>query len=267
MDTYTKANRRYWDQLAGLHPSTPLYKLDAFKRGEQVLDPIVRETLGDVSGKRVLHLQCHFGLDTLSLARLGANATGLDFSPIAIETARRLSRELSIPAHFVEADVVNAPEHLRDFDIVFASWGAWCWISDLSAWMRTAARALKPGGRLVVIEAHPAGMMLNLETEPGSPLVVRDAYDSPEPFVDETQGSYADSEAVLENPRCYYWGHGLERVFSAMLGAGLSLRAFREYDCVVWPMKAVVKTDDFYWRLPEGMPSVPLSFALEAERR
>ena len=266
MDTYRTANRRYWDQLAQLHPATPFYKLDSFKRGEMVLDPIVRDTLGDISGKRVLHLQCHFGLDTLSIARLGAEATGLDFSPVAIETARRISAELGISAAFVEADVLNAPEDLRDFDVVFASWGALCWISDLDAWMRTAARALKRGGRLAIVEAHPAGMMLDLEAETGAPLVVRYPYDSQEAVLDETQGSYADRDAILADPRCYLFEHGLERIFSAMLEAGLTLRVFREFDRVTWPMKALVKAEGYYWRLPEGTPFVPLSFALQAER-
>lgn len=266
MDTHTKDNRRYWDQLARIHPKTPFYRLDAFKRGENVLDPIVREALGDVAGKRLLQLQCHFGLETLSMARQGAEVTGLDLSQVAVETARNLSRELSIPGKFVEADVLQAPEDLVGFDIVFASWGALCWISDLPAWMRIAARALEPGGKLILVEGHPAGMMLNLDSEPGGPLQVRDPYDSPEPIIEAAQGSYADENAMLDDPRCVFWGHGLERIFTAMLDAGLSLRSFHELDCAAWPMPALVKTDEYFWKFPESVPPVPLGFALTAER-
>ncbi len=246
MDQHTQDNRNYWDQLARLHPKTAFYRLEKFKRGENNLDPIEREALGDVSDKRLLQLQCHFGLETLSLARMGADATGLDLSSVAIETARNLSDELKIPANFVEADVLHAPDDLRGFDIVFASWGSLCWISDLSAWMQTAARALKPGGQLVLIDGHPAGAMLNHEVEPGSPLQVRDPYESPEPIIEDAQGSYADESAKLDDPRCVVWAYGFESLFTAMLGAGLSLRGFREFDRVTWPMPALIKADEYY---------------------
>jgi SAM-dependent methyltransferase len=266
MDPHTQTNRKYWDQLARIHPKTAFYRLDDFKRGENILDPIVREALGEVAGKRLLHLQCHFGLDSLSLARLGADVTGLDLSPVAIETARELSANLEIPATFVEADVLHAPDDLRGFDIVFASWGALCWISDLATWMRTASHALKPGGRLILIDGHPTGMMLDLEAEAGAPLRVRYPYDSPEPDIEEGQGSYADESAILDDPRCVVWGFGLESLITAMFDAGLALRSFRELDRVAWPMSALVKADEYYWKLPDSVPYVPLGFALTAER-
>lgn len=266
MDAHTKTNRRYWDQLARLHPRTPFYRLDAFKRGENILDPIEREVLGEVEGKRLLQLQCHFGLETLTLARLGADVTGLDLSPVAIETARELGAELKIPASFVEADVLHPPDDLRGFDVVFVSWGALCWISDLDAWIRTVSRALKPGGRFILVDAHPVGMMLDLETEPGAPLSVRYPYDSSKPAIENSQGSYADAGAILEDPHCVIWEHGLEPLFNAMFGAGLSLRAFRELDRVAWPMPALVKADQYYWKLPDSLPYVPIGLALTAER-
>jgi SAM-dependent methyltransferase len=266
MDAHTTQNRRYWDQLARIHPRTAFYKLEAFKRGENILDPIERDALGDVSGKRLLQLQCHFGLETLNLARYGAMATGLDFSGVAIATARALGEELNIPSTFIESDVLQAPETLTGFDIVFASWGALCWISDLKPWMQTAARALKTGGRLFLVEAHPAGMMLDLGAPPGTPLTVRDPYAASAPVIEEMQGSYADGDAVLESPRYAIWAHGLEQIFTALLEAGFALRRFREFDRVAWPMPAVVKADAFYWNLPDTLPYVPLSFALEAER-
>lgn len=266
MDAHTKTNRRYWDQLAELHPKTPFYRLEAFKRGENILDPIEREALGEVEGKRLLQLQCHFGLETLALARLGAEATGLDLSPVAIETARALSSDLKIPASFIEADVLHPPENLSGFDIVFASWGALCWISDLNSWMRTASRALKPGGRLILVDAHPTGMMLDLETEPGAPLRVRYPYNSSQPAIENQQGSYADAGAILDDPRCVIWEHGLESMFAAMMDAGLHLHRFRELDRVAWPMPALVKAEEPYWKLPDSVPYVPIGMALTAKR-
>jgi len=124
MDEYKIQNRAWWDELTPLHVASAFYKTENFRRGKNVLDPIARERLADVAGKRLLHLQCHFGLDTLSLARMGAQVTGLDFSAPAIAAARRLAAETGVPARFVEADVLDPPEDLKDFDIVFASWGA-----------------------------------------------------------------------------------------------------------------------------------------------
>lgn len=266
MDAHTQTNRKYWDQLAQLHPKTPFYRLDSFRRGENILDPIEREALGEVAGKRLLQLQCHFGLETLSLARQGAEVTGLDLSPVAVETARKLAAELEMPATFIEADVLHAPDHLLGFDIVFASWGALCWISDLTAWMRTASRALNPGGRLILVDSHPTGMMLDLEVETGAPLRVRYPYESSQPFIEEEQGSYADESAILEAPRCVSWAFGLESLFTSMMDAGLVLRGFREFDRVPYPMPALVKSDEYYWKLPDGTPYVPLGLSLNAER-
>ena len=132
--------------------------------------------------------------------------------------------------------------------------------------MHTAARALKPGGQLVLVDGHPTGWMLNHEVPPGSPLQVRFPYESSEPFVEEGQGSYADEKAVLDNPRCVVWTYGLEKLFTAKLGDGLHLRAFREFDRVAWPMPSLVKTDEYYWKLEDSLPFVPLSFTLTAER-
>jgi hypothetical protein len=132
--------------------------------------------------------------------------------------------------------------------------------------MRTASRALKPGGRLILVDAHPTGMMLDLETAPGAPLRVRYPYDSTKPAIETGQGSYADAGATLEDPRCVIWEHGLESIFNAMLGAGLELRTFRELDRVAWPMPALVKAEEYYWKLPESLPYVPIGLAMTAER-
>jgi len=183
MDDYRRENRAWWDELAPLHVKSPFYKTDAFRRGENILDPIARERLAGVAGKRLLHLQCHFGLDTLCLARMGAEVTGLDFSSKAIIEARALAQETGVPVRFLEADVLDPPADLKGFDIVFSSWGAITWIDDLSRWMRTAAKALKPGGRLLLIEGHPAMFSLDDQGAPDSPLTVRFPYASSKPII------------------------------------------------------------------------------------
>src|ERR1700744_4752602 len=124
-------NLAHWNEVTPHHIVSPMYRTEDFRRGEIVLDPVVRDAIGDVAGKRLLHLQCHFGLDTLSLARMGAQVTGLDYSPPAIEAARGLARETGTPGEFILADVLNPPADLTGFDIVFASWGAICWHRDI----------------------------------------------------------------------------------------------------------------------------------------
>ena len=196
-------NFAYWNEAVAIHLASSFYRADDFRRGEAVIDPVARRGLGDVAGKRLLHLQCHFGLDTLSLARLGAEVTGLDYSPPAIEAARALSRECGAPGEFILADVLDPPPGLTGFDMVFASWGAICWIGDLDRWMAVAAGALKPGGRLFLLDGHPA--MLMLDDAPGlgptSPLQVRYPYQSDTPVVGEDQSDYADPSAPLSARR------------------------------------------------------------------
>jgi SAM-dependent methyltransferase len=269
MDDYRRENRVWWDELAPLHVNSPFYKTGAFKRGENVLDPIARTRVGDLRGKRLLHLQCHFGLDTLSLARMGAEVTGLDFSPNAVAAARMLAQETGVPAHFVEADVLDPPADLTDFDIVFASWGAIGWIGDLPRWMRTAAQALRPGGRLLLIEGHPAMFCLDDKAPPGGPLTIRYAYDSSKPIVEDTRGkgSYAAPDANLNALRTIGFAHGLGRIFSAAIAAGFVIRKFEEMDRIPWDamLPQLAKADEHYWALPAEAPFFPLSFALDAE--
>jgi len=257
-------NLAFWNAVAPQHIASPLYRTADFRAGEIVLDPVAREAVGDVAGQRLLHLQCHFGLDTLSLARMGAEVTGLDFSAPAIDQARALAVEAGLPAQFTCADVLDPPPGLTGFDIVFASWGAIWWIADLEAWMRVAAAALTPGGRLVLIEGHPAMAMLDARTAPGAPLQVRYPYASPEPQIDEDETDYAGARSGM---RTEGYAHGLARVLTAALAAGLTLTRFTEGDRVPWPaLASLTQLDRDYWSLPPGAPWVPLSFTLEAVR-
>lgn len=267
MDAYSSDNRALWDELAVLHPQTAFYRVEDFLAGENLLDDIVRTRIGPLEGKRLLHLQCHIGTDTLSLARLGAEVTGLDFSPNAIEAARKLSRDSGVPGQFVLTDVLEASEALRDFDIVFASWGALQWIRDPGSWMRIAARSLKPGGKLFIADGHPVLYMLDEKVSPDRAFTIRYSYDSDVPEMDETQGSYAERGAILGSPRSWIWLHGIGTILTAMIDAGFRLRSFEELDRVPWEgLPQLVKRDETYWGLPNGAPWFPLSFVLQAER-
>ena len=255
-------NLAHWNEVTAHHVASPMYRTEAFRRGEIVLDPVVRGAIGEVAGARLLHLQCHFGLDTLSLARMGAAVTGLDFSPPAIEQARALAKEAGVEAEFVCADVLDPPAGLTGFDIVFASWGAICWIGDLDGWMRVAADALRLGGRLFLCEGHPAMLMLD-ERAPVGVLRVRWPYDSDE--AQSEQGDLDYTGAKVAANRTHFYLQGLARILNAAMRAGLTLRGFTEGDRIPWKaLDQLVKLDRDYWVLPDDVPAVPLSFTLEA---
>jgi SAM-dependent methyltransferase len=252
----------HWNEVTPHHVGSPMYRTEDFRRGEVVLDRVVRDAIGEVAGKRLLHLQCHFGLDTLSLARMGASVTGLDFSIAAIDQARALATEAGIAATFIVCDVLDPPSDLTGFDVVFASWGAIYWISDLERWMRVAADALAPGGRLFLCEGHPALQMLD-ERAPSAVLYVRWPWDSASPHVEEGDLDYTGAKVSANRTVGYF--HGLGRILGAAMRAGLTIRGYSEGDRVPWKaLDQLIETDGGYWMLPPGAPFVPLSFILEA---
>jgi SAM-dependent methyltransferase len=256
-------NLAHWNEVTPHHVASPMYRTEDFRRGEIVLDPVVRGAIGGVAGQRLLHLQCHFGLDSLSLARMGARVTGLDFSEVALAQARSLAAEAAIEATFVCADVLAPPPGLTGFDIVFASWGAIFWIGDLFAWMRIAAGALKPGGRLFLTEGHPALLMLDERAPAGAPLTVRWPWDQAEPVLEEGDLDYTGARVAANRTSGYL--HGLSRILNAAMDAGLTIRGYSEGDRVPWKaLDQLVKVDRDYWALPPGAPAVPLSFTLQA---
>lgn len=256
-------NLAFWNAVTPGHVASPMYRTEDFRAGACVIDPVARDAVGDVAGLRLLHLQCHFGLDTLSLARLGARAVGLDFSPAALSVARALAAEAGLEATFVESDVLSPPPDLAGFDIVFASWGAIWWIDDIAAWMRTAASALRPGGRLVLVEGHPALLMLDEEAPPGE-LRVRWPYRAREPHIHVAETDYAGVPSG-QATRGYF--HGLADILGGALAAGLEIRRFEEGDRIPWRgLEQMERLDRDYFQLPGEYPFVPHSFTLEAVR-
>ena len=268
---FLAANRANWDERATIHRAdvTGAYRMAALRAGDNSLHPIEDRELGEVQGKRLAHLQCHFGRDTLALARRGAEVTGLDFSPEAIRTARALAAELGIPANFVEGNVNDARSLLAgNFDIVYVTWGAICWLPDLASWGRTVAALLAPSGFLYLADGHPFLYMLD-ERDPRllPGYDYRSAPDAPIATDDET--TYTGDVTRLESTRNYSWNHAFSDVVMAVLRAGLRLEFLHEHEEIPWafaPMMEEIPHSNGMYRLPRTFPRLPLSFSLKARK-
>jgi SAM-dependent methyltransferase len=271
-DTWCRANRANWDERVAVHLAAPVYDLTGLRAGDARLNAIEEAELGAVAGRRVLHLQCHFGRDSLILAQRGAVVTGLDFSAPAIARARDLAAELGLAdrARFVESDLHAAREAVPEpaaFDLVYVTWGAINWLPDIRLWAEIVAWFLKPGGALYLVEGHPAALVLDdqgprHDAMPGWYV----PYFQREPVIEDDPRDYADPSARLANARTYTWLHPLGAIVTALLDAGLTLRFLHEHDAVPWPMfELLTRGDDGLWRWPDR-PWLPLSFSLRAER-
>jgi SAM-dependent methyltransferase len=277
-----EANRRSWNAATVAHNRHKGDQAAFFREGGSTLFPEEVALLGDVTGRALVHLQCNAGQDTLSLARLGAVATGVDISDVAIAFARALSEAAGIPATFQRADVYDwlaaCAEGPQRFDVAFCSYGALCWLSDLDAWARGVAAVLRSGGRLVCVEFHPFAMVFDehwrLRFDYGSGAEPLGWDDGVGDYVAASAEGLAPSEAApglpaFENPHPSYefpWGVG--EILTALLGAGLRLGVYREYPHANgWkgfePMRALPGRR---WAVPEGMPALPLMYGLVAEK-
>ena len=225
IEKYMNTNRSLWDGWTEINKNSKLYDLDGFKAGKNKLKSIELEELTDVAGKSLLHLQCHFGIDTMSWARMGAKVTGVDFSPKAISLAKLLSEELHIPARFIESDIYELPKVLDEkFDILFTSYGVLVWIRDIERWAGIIAKYLKPGGIFYMVEFHPLLEMLDDDGE-------RFEYPychSPEPIKCESEGNYADPGHDFRHDS-YEWSYGLGEVVTALINSGLRIEYLHEF--------------------------------------
>lgn len=262
-----KANQYLWNELTEINVNSPLYDLAGFKSGKSTLKPVELAELGDVAGKSLLHLQCQFGLDTMSFARLGAIVSGVDYSERAIAMAKALSEELSIPARFVCSNIYDLTDKLSDqFDIIFTSYGVLCWLPDLAEWARIIAHHLKPGGIFYIVESHP--FLHVFENERTTPhLRVRFSYfPSSEPTRWEPDGSYADRNAKIVHPS-FEWTHNLSEIINTLIASGLRIEFLHEFPYMVddhFPFMDLGA--DGYWRLKGGNVTIPLMFSLKATK-
>ena len=262
MDSRIAANRRLWNEWARINQESDFYDMAGFRAGQISLKPIELEEVGDVAGKSLLHLQCHFGQDTLSWARLGAKVTGIDLAPEAIARAQALAAELSIDARFLCANVLD-PRELGDaqFDIVFTSYGALNWLPDLNAWARVIARHLKPGGRFHVVEFHPMISMLDEDAR----AIAESYFNTGEALRFESTASYAGGvHAPIES---FEWPHSLAEIVQALLDAGLTLTSLREFPyCVHNCWKFLVESEPGRYVVKHHPGKLPLLFSISARK-
>jgi SAM-dependent methyltransferase len=271
---YRELNRANWDDRVPAHVASPDYAVRRFVSDPAFISEVVRfdlPRLGDIAGLRGVHLQCHIGTDTVSLARLGATMTGLDFSAPAVAAARELASETWADATFVQADLYAAPEVLGrgGFGLVYTGIGALCWLPDIRRWADVVGALLRPGGRLFIREGHP--MLWSLDDERDDDLlVVRYPYfQQAEPLVLDLGGTYVETDAVFEHNVTHEWNHGLGEIITALLDAGLAITGFAEHDSVPWnalpgKMEQIAGGE---WRLADNPARLPHSYTIQAVKR
>jgi len=267
-------NLKTWEAWTKIHVDSAFYDVASFKDGtnpNRIADYEMAE-VGDVSGKSLLHLQCHFGLDTLSWARLGATVTGADFSEAGIAAARALAEDVGIDATFVRSDLYDLPEALAgEFDVVYTSGGVLGWLPDIRRWAKVAAHYVKPGGFLYVAEVHPVAYVFddNQNVGPGELRLRYPYWEHEQPIDVEVHGSYADLNAPTESGLVEHgWDHSLGEIVTALIDAGLRIDFLHEFDFVEWSLPWLVKSEsDGRYRLPPGTAGqLPLFFSLKASK-
>lgn len=271
---YRELNKASWDERAPAHAASPGYGLDRFVADPEFLSDVVRfdlPRLGDLTGLRCVHLQCHIGTDTVSLARLGAQMTGLDFSPAALAEARQLSDRIGAGVEFVESDVYAAVDVLgaEAFDLVFTGIGALCWLPSIRRWADVVAGLLRPGGRLFLREGHP--MLWSLQDpRPDGLLVVEYPYvEREEPLVWDEGGTYVETDVQFQHNVTHEWNHGLGEIVTALLDVGMEITMLVEHDSVPWEALPgqMEMLQDGEWRLADRPWRLPHTYTLQARRR
>ena len=271
MDRYAAANLLNWNNRAELHATdtTGMYRIAQVLAGGSSLHALETSELGDIFGKDVVHLQCHIGLDTLSLKHLGARSvTGLDFSAQAIAAARDFAERAGTEARFVEASVYDAPSALGEtYDIAFVTWGAINWLDDIAAWARAVATVLRPGGRLYLLEGHP--QMSQYEAgERGLELAYDWRTPADGPLMFDDPQTYTGDDRPLRHQRHYEWIHPLGSVINALIAAGMTIDFLNEHDTLVWNgFPGMVDRGGGQLALPDDMVKVPLSYSIGATRK
>jgi SAM-dependent methyltransferase len=268
---YRDANLAHWNGRAAVHAASTTYPMAALAADPSRLSHVVRfdrEALGSLTGQRGIHLQCHIGTDTLSLSRLGASMTGLDFSGKSLDEARTLAANAGADIRYLQADVYDAHAVAGDgYDFVYTGVGALCWLPDIARWARVVASLLRPGGRLFLREGHP--MLWSIDDDRTDALVVRYPYfERAEPMVFTSDTTYVETDAKLEVSTTHEWNHGLGEVITALLDAGMTLTSLTEHKSVPWEALPgrMHKRADEEWVLDDDPDRLPLTYTLQATR-
>ncbi len=261
-ENYVNINRELWNQRTAVHLKSEFYDVAGFIAGKSSLNAIELDFLGDLKGKKVLHLQCHFGQDSISLARLGATVVGVDLSDKAIEAANDLAQKANVQATFLCCDLYELPQFLNDkFDLVYTSYGTIGWLPDLNRWANIVSHFLKSEGKFVFVEFHPVVWMFDNDFKS-----VAYRYFTSEPIVEIEYGTYADKEAPIQN-ECVTWNHGLAEVVTSLLNQNLEIKRFEEYDYS--PYNCFSSTEEFEpgkFRIQQFGDKIPMVYALEAKK-
>ena len=272
-DDYLDVNRASWDERAPAHAKSKDYAVERFVDDPTFLSDVVRfdvPRLGNVKGLRGVHLQCHIGTDTLSLARLGARMTGLDFSEPALEEARALATRSGIEADFVHSDVYSALEVLEPeaYDLVFTGIGALCWLPDVRRWAEVVNGLLKPGGRLFIREGHPMLWALDDTRTDGVISLAYSYFETAEPLVWDEGGTYVETDAEFQHNVTHSWNHGLGEIVTALLDEGLQLIGLEEHTSIPWDglPGAMTLGEDNEYRLSEKPGRLAASYTLQARK-
>lgn len=276
MSDYRALNKASWDERAPAHAASPGYSLDSFRNDPSFLSYVVQydvPRLGDLRGLRGVHLQCHIGTDTISLARLGAQMTGYDFSPAALAEARKLNDELGAGVDFVEGDLYDAVDALGEsrFDLVFTGIGALCWLPDIRRWAEVVARLLRPGGRLFIREGHPMLWALADGRDDNLLVVEHPYFETAEPIIWDEGGTYVETDVEFRHNLTHEWNHGLGEIVTALLDNGMQLTMLEEHDSVPWEglpgLMAKVPEFDHEWRIVDRPQRLPHSYTLQAVKQ
>lgn len=267
MNEQLKANYEWWNEAALLHAESEYYDVEGLLKGKSTLRAVELEKLGDVRGKKLLHLQCHFGMDTLSLARLGAKVTGVDFADEAIRLAKSLNAKLGLDAEFVCSNIYDLPQHLSgQYDIVYTSYGVLCWLNDLQRWAEIAAHFLKPGGTFLVVEGHPLADLFEL-TDRELRIAGSYFYDET-PYIETEDGTYAVPDANKKYKTTHEWSHSISEIMQALWSAGLNVTSFEEYPyCFYEKFPGLMKeNEDGWWEFHDENRRLPMMFSLTAAK-
>lgn len=255
-------NRKTWNAKVEVHEKSAFYDLTNFKKGKSSLNSYELDALEDISGKSLLHLQCHFGQDTLSLSRNGAKCTGVDISDEGIKLAKRLNAELKLDANFICCNVLDTSDYISEkFDIVFTSYGTIGWLPDLKPWAKMISERLKPGGFFYIVEFHPIAWMFDYTV---LPAVMKYGYQQKEAIYEEYEGTYANPNSKISSKE-YGWNHSLGEVVTSLSEAGLYIEYLKEHDASPYDIfPGLVKNEGGMFELPDKM--YPLIFEIKASK-
>ncbi len=261
---YLKINQNLWNKKTDIHFRSKFYDVENFLKGKNSLKPVELQLLGNIKGKSVLHLQCHFGMDTISLSRLGATVTGVDLSNKAIDKAQKLATDVGTNTKFIQSDVYSLKEKLnQQYDIIFTSYGVIGWLPDMNKWADIISYFLKPGGKFIMVEFHPVVWMFSYDFKS-----IEFNYFGGEPIIEELEGTYTDlNEKSNIKEKSISWNHSLSEVMNALHSNNLTLKCFQEYDFSSYNcFQDMVKVDEDKYQLKGINNKIPMMYSVVYEK-